>query len=140
MISDERIREIANKYWYVPSYQLSTQGSLERFVMAIHEALREQETPEGQTHDDSAAIKFMQESAAPTQRVVPVEPVAWRYELGMTVQYSTTKRELKDWEETPLYAHPTSTFRRAIERVLACYSPDDSATDWADKIRALTED
>jgi len=26
-----------------------------------------------------------------------------------------------------------------IEAALACYSPDDSATDWADKIRALGE-
>lgn len=29
---------------------------------------------------------------------------------------------------------------RERERCLSCYSPDDTATDWADKIRALAED
>ena len=43
-----------------------------------------------------------------------------------------------------IYGHSDATLKQAVrdfgEQVLNCYSPDDSAQDWADKIRALIKE
>lgn len=54
-----------------------------------------------------------------------------------------------DWNEHPEVhlntpIHTESQLKQAVhdfgEQVLNCYSPDDSAQDWADKIRALIKE
>ena len=38
-----------------------------------------------------------------------------------------------------LRAYGAAEYKRGIEDAANCYSPDDSATDWMDKIRKLGE-
>ena len=49
-----------------------------------------------------------------------------------STQYCYTEAQLKQYGD--------DRAREALEMVLSCYSPDDTATDWTDKIRALAKE
>jgi len=47
--------------------------------------------------------------------------------------------DTKYYTEAQLKAYGAAEYKRGIEDAMNCYSPDDLANDWMDKIRKLGE-
>lgn len=56
-------------------------------------------------------------------------------ELAM---FAASGKQLDDLLEI-VRAYGAAEYKRGITEAMSCYSPDDSATDWMDKIRKLGE-
>lgn len=50
-----------------------------------------------------------------------------------------TGKKLAIYATDELCSYGAAEYKRGIEDAMNCYSPDDSATDWMDKIRKLGE-
>ena len=77
----------------------------------------------------------------------PPEPVAWRLEFfnGKLDMFTEYVGDAAEYGENAVPLVTLAKLRAEVERVrretveacLNCYSPDDTATDWADKIKEL---